>query len=275
MRVHALELEDQPWYPRGVRALVQDFLELANNLLPGTYDGFVSELEGALRTSGERHLLDLCSGSSGPVCRIAERLAARSLPVTATLTDLFPNIEAYERHAARTGGRIGFHPHPIDAANVPAELRGFRLLCNAFHHFAPAPARAILADAAAKQRGIAVVEMVSRHPLAVIFVFFGLLLSLVSAPFVRPFKLSRLFFTYLVPIVPITVLWDGLVSCLRVYTPAELRKMTEGLGTDRYRWKIGRLPMPGTLLELTYVIGLPASVQPNESGDPPAAGSPR
>ena len=32
-----------------------------------------------------------------------------------------------------------------------------------------------------------------------------------ATPFIRPFRLSRIFGTYVVPIVPITCWWDGLV----------------------------------------------------------------
>ena len=30
-------------------------------------------------------------------------------------------------------------------------------------------------------------------------------------------------FTYLIPICPLAFAWDGFVSCLRTYSPAELR----------------------------------------------------
>ncbi|MDQ3100808.1 MAG: hypothetical protein M3R08_05435, partial [Bacteroidota bacterium] len=35
-------------------------------------------------------------------------------------------------------------------------------------------------------------------------------------PFVKPFRLERLFFTWILPINILTVVWDGLVSVVRV-----------------------------------------------------------
>jgi hypothetical protein len=38
----------------------------------------------------------------------------------------------------------------------------------------------------------------------------------VATPFIRPRSLPRWLWTYLVPIVPLTTCWDGVVSLLRV-----------------------------------------------------------
>ena len=35
--------------------------------------------------------------------------------------------------------------------------------------------------------------------------------------------------TYLLPIVPLAVLFDGFVSCLRTYTPAEIRDLAQAV----------------------------------------------
>jgi hypothetical protein len=70
----------------------------------------------------------------------------------------------------------------------------------------------------------------SRRPLVVAAIFLMPLVVLLVTPMIRPFRWSRLFWTYLVPAVPFLVLFDGVVSCLRTYTPDELRELTRGLG---------------------------------------------
>ena len=40
-------------------------------------------------------------------------------------------------------------------------------------------------------------------------------------------KVSQLLFTYLLPLGPILIFWDGLVSCLRTYFAADLELMTD------------------------------------------------
>ena len=50
---------------------------------------------------------------------------------------------------------------------------------------------------------------------------------LLLTPAIRPFRWSRLFWTYVIPAVPALVLFDGIVSCLRIYSPEELRALEE------------------------------------------------
>jgi len=85
-------------------------------------------------------------------------------------------------------------------------------------------------------------------------------------PFRRPFRWSRLLWTYLIPVIPFVLFFDGLISCLRSYSPAELREMTKGLATDDYRWEIGEKSGGLLPLRVTYLVGCPGSVFA-ESGD--------
>ncbi|MGH7607197.1 MAG: class I SAM-dependent methyltransferase, partial [Gemmatimonadales bacterium] len=106
-----------------------------------------------------------------------------------------------------------FHAAPVDARAVPAALDGFRTLFTSFHHFRPAEARAILADAVARRQGIAIFEAVRRAPLDIALVAFTGLAMLAAAPFIRPFRWSRLAWTYLPPVLPLVGTFDGIVSC--------------------------------------------------------------
>jgi len=85
---------------------------------------------------------------------------------------------------------------------------------------------------------------------------FAPLFVLLAAPFIRPFRWSRLAWTYLL-VLPVVALIDGVVSCLRTYTPSELRAMTAQLHAPGYAWEVGEerarlLPVP-----VTYLIGVP------------------
>lgn len=55
------------------------------------------------------------------------------------------------------------------------------------------------------------------------------LMVLVMMPFIRPFKISRLIWTYAVPLTPLLTPIDGTVSCLRTYSVDEPRELTRGL----------------------------------------------
>lgn len=247
-RMHLFEIEDQPWCPAAIRDGGTDFLQFA--LRTGkNYAPVAPFLNGVLARLGERRVVDLGSGGGGPWLGLAGAVDAE-----VTLTDRYPNVEAFRRARAQTGGRLGFHAEPVDAAAVPAGLRGFRTLFTAFHHSTPAEARAILADAVRSGQGIGVFETTERSARCIAAMLFSPLLVLAATPFIRPFRWSRLLWTYLVPLVPLLVLWDGIVSCLRSYTPDEMRALAEGLGD--YDWEAGQLtghaPIP-----VTYLVGTP------------------
>jgi hypothetical protein len=71
----------------------------------------------------------------------------------------------------------------------------------------------------------------------------------------RPFRWSRLFFTFIIPIIPFALLFDGITSCLRAYSQPELHALVEGLNTPTYQWQIGE--ERSGLLPVTYLIGRP------------------
>ncbi|HEY6079826.1 MAG TPA: hypothetical protein VIW29_13520, partial [Polyangiaceae bacterium] len=170
------------------------------------------------------------------------------------LTDLYPNRAAFASATERANVPVVAEPEPVDARAVPARLEGVRTLFNAFHHFKPTNAAQILSDAAAARTPILIVEGTERSPAAVIgMLLFVPLFVLLLTPFVRPFSIGRLLFTYLIPIAPVLILFDGIVSCLRSYTLAELRELCEGLETDTYRFHIGVKQSRGQ--RLTYLLG--------------------
>jgi hypothetical protein len=89
-------------------------------------------------------------------------------------------------------------------------------------------------------------------------IFFGIGALLAVTPFIKPFRWSRLLLTYAVPVVPVCTLWDGIISCLRVYEPNELKALVATLPPNDYRWDCGRLPIPRMPTALTFLIGAPA-----------------
>jgi hypothetical protein len=262
-RVHLFELEDQPWFPRILRDAGTAYLEFAARMA-GHSAALAPTLEQALAACDEKRIVDLCSGGAGPVGAIVEELARRGIEVHALLTDFYPNEGSLARVAARSSGRIDWRPEPVDAMHVPRELAGVRTLFNALHHFRPEAARGILADAAAAGRPIAIFEVIGRQPAPLIGILFAPLLFALSLPFLRPFRWQWIPLTYLLPILPLFVLWDGLVSCFRVYSPAELHALVDSLEPrhrDAYDWDIGRIRMPGPPVFATYLVGVPRAAQ--------------
>jgi hypothetical protein len=83
---------------------------------------------------------------------------------------------------------------------------------------------------------------------------------LLLMPRVRPRRLLPLVLTYLPPILPALIWWDGLASTLRTYTPGELKAMAAEVSVDGYDWKVQELKVPGAPIPVLCLLGGPAGV---------------
>lgn len=261
-RRHLVELEDLPWFPAVLRDGGTAYLELMGRL-SGHARLLTPPLADLLAATGQRRVVDLCSGAGGPVGEVVEALAERGQEVTVTLTDAYPNLPSLRRVAARSGGRIGLSEAPVSASSVPADYAGVRTIFNAFHHFRPEQARSILADAVSARRPVAVFELVSREPamLAALLLSVPLVVTL-SMPFWRPFRWQWIVFTWLIPVMQLFVLWDGVVSWLRIYSEEELRELVASIDAPGWEWKIGRIQLGGAPLHASWLTGRPVELGP-------------
>ena len=216
-------------------------------------------LAAALNRMGTSQIIDLCAGGAGPWLTLETELA-KTGEVQILLSDFFPNEKAFRYTLEQSGGRIRFHPERVDAMNVPSSLKGVRTIISALHHFHPEQVQAILADAVNTRQAIVVIEGSDHRLHGSLFMLTMPLFMLLLMPFVKPFRWSRLFFTYLVPILPIVGLWDGTVSMLRTYTPEELREIIGRIpAQETFSWDINTQAIPGSPIGITYLIGTPNS----------------
>ena len=264
------ELHDQPLFPGFLRDLVTDALEAMWNT-QDTYGLIVPRLQRALAEAGTNRVIDLCSGGGGPWLRLSrDLLEGDELAPTILLTDKYPNQRAFCRIRAASREMVDFHPDPVDATHIPPELAGFRTMFSTFHHFAPGEARAMLKDAFEQGQGIAVFETAKCDARTMLAVFLVPLLSLGLAPGIRPFRWSRVFWTYCLPVIPFTLWFDGMLSCLRSYSQADLRESIAEFTSESYRWEVGE--ERGRLVSITYLIGCPAGKRELEESELEAAG---
>ncbi len=253
-RLHLFELEDQSWFPESIRDVGTDYMRFVAEVAK-PYRAMVPRLQRALASTGSPGILDLCSGGAGPIVAIQDQLANRGCKVPVTLTDKFPNRAAFEHARRNSNGDVGFVDSPVDATAVPSNLAGFRTLFSGLHHFRPELARLILQDAVNQRQPIAVFEVAQRRLHYLLGTLLLPLALLLSTPFVRPFRWSRLFWTYAVPVVPAFLTWDAFVSCLRSYSVREMYELIDGIGGQDYHWEIG--VESASTVPVSYLIGCP------------------
>lgn len=257
-RRRLIELHEQSWFPRDLRETVTLLLQFLLNLL-GYYRIAAPLLLDAIQRTGSSSVVDLCSGSGGPWFELAPLLnrVSKDREVSVYLTDKFPT-GASSTYTYKSTHQVAFWTESIDAECVPLALTGFRTIFNSFHHFEPARAMRILRDVVKRREGIAIFEVPRRDFLTFCSAALMALGTFVFSPFVKPFRFSAFFWTYIVPVIPFVMWFDGVVSCLRSYTLPELRQLAEA-ASHEYRWIAGTLERKLGLIPIrvTYLVGLP------------------
>ena len=251
-RIHLFEFEDQKWFPGFLRNYGTDFLQFLSNKTK-LYQPILPILEKGIRANGANQIVDLASGGGGGLLWLNSELKKTFPDLNIILTDYYPNVKAFE-YTKQQADNFEFVTTSVDARKVPEELKGFRTQFLSLHHFRPEDAQGILQNAVDAGCGIGVFEAQESSFPSILAMLFSPISVLLSTPFIRPFKLGRLIFTYLIPIVPLFVLWDGVVSCLRTYSVEEMKDLVAGLeGADTHDWEIGKVKSgPGVVL---YLLG--------------------
>jgi hypothetical protein len=196
---------------------------------------------------GARQILDIGSGGGAQVATLLKYLDQKDAP-RFVLSDLYPQPEAYRELQARYGAeRLGYLDGPVSFAQLPAEYRVLTIF-SAFHHLPPQAAAALIEEVVERRDGICIVEFTRRTPLDLLSMFPAFFVNMLAPLTAERFKLGKLLWGTLVPVIPAMVCYDGFISALRSYTVSELKDLlppgTEARFSIRHGevgW--GRLPL--------------------------------
>lgn len=261
-RIDFVELHDLDRTPAVLRTLHTESIVLIYRLTDAAR-AYSVPLSLALREGASHRIVDLCSGSGGPLPLIQRRLHREGIHTQVMLTDLVPNVRAFHRVEAENRRllpdeccSVNHVSSPVDATACTVE--GTRTIYGAFHHFPPPLAARMLQNAVDTRSPIVVVDTRRSWLYVLLFPFLITLATLLAAPFQPnplPRYLLRLVLTYLVPVLPFMMFFDSVVSFLRMYGRGELRRMVDGLaGTETFTWTIGVVP---GFTGAQYLIGTP------------------
>jgi hypothetical protein len=201
--------------------------------------------------------VDCASGGGSGLLNLAKNLKQDYPHLKIILTDYYPNVKAFERTKAEDPQVFHFERSSVNAMELPAHLHGrFRTLFGAFHHFRPTDARQILQNAVDTHSPIAIFEPVGKNAMSIISMVFVILNVLLFTPFIRPVRWSVLPFIYILPIIPLYILWDGIASIIRAYSDNELNEIVNTLtDKDSFEWEISLVK--NGAMPINYLLGIP------------------
>ena len=178
------------------------------------------------------------------------------------LTDIHPHLDAWEA-AAKKSENLRFIAQSVDAGDAPRDLgqekgKGvFRLFNLAFHHFDDKLAARILKNTLERSAGFGIFELQGRTLSSLFTVSMMWPLLLLITPFHFWRSPGHLFFTYIVPVVPFVLVFDGWVSSLRTRSPEEVLALMEGMvEAEGWRFRSGSEVHTWPTGEMTWFIGV-------------------
>ncbi len=252
-RIHLFEFEDQKWFPAFLRNYGTDFLQFLSNKTK-MYRPIIPILKKGLDKTKTNTIVDLASGGGGGLIWLNSELKKDIPDLKIILTDYFPNVPAF-KYTKRQADNFEYIETSVDAKQVPEDLKGLRTQFLSLHHFKPKDAQLILQNAINSESSIAIFECQERSLPSILAMLFSPLSVVFVTPFIRPFKIGRIIFTYLIPIVPVFVLWDGIVSSLRTYSVKEMKALIAKLdGHEDYDWEVDRIKSGPSIV--LYLLGI-------------------
>lgn len=265
-RIHLFEFEDFSWFPAWIRKYMTRLIIVMHRLL-GTPDELASLINRALRETNSYSIIDLCSGSGGPLPEVHRILKEKYgfSDLKLTFTDLYPDQDFARRINSKGNPEITCQTEPVDAINISPDKKGLRTMVASMHHMKPDVARGILRNAKENRQPICIYE-ISDNSFPTLLWWVALPLNFLTCfiitPLARPVSLRHLFFTYVIPVIPFFFAWDGAVSNVRTYTLGDLDELLEGLKSDDYKWEKGKIEGKAKKL---YLLGIPVSDQEQRS----------
>ncbi len=255
-RIHAFEFCDQSWFSGVWREAYLDGLNFLFRL-GGVYARMHEPFARWALQAGHGRVLDLASGGAGPIATMiaSERDDGTPFPHV-TLSDLYPDQEAFRRLKAAYPRLVDFISDPVEAAAGANPFRNapLRSICSGFHHLRPDQARQLLAATTEFGDGLFVMEPMPCSWFSPLWSLPNLLVLTAAPFFARRFSLKKLAITTLLPLIPLVIVFDGVVSALRMYRPEEVLELVPEHARRSWRWAWGTQRYLG-FYKATYLFG--------------------
>lgn len=244
-RIQLFEFEDQKWFGPSFRVALTKVLEVLDRVT-GLHGVLAHELDQLISKTGQKKLFDYGSGSGGAMPETLKLLKAKYPDIQLELSDLFPDEKYAQIYNDDKNDSITYNLKPVDASNANHKHDGIKTLINSFHHLTPEVATKVLKTAQDNNDTIIIYEM-AENKIPTIIWWLGLpiglvlvsVMALLLTPFVKKLTLHQLFFTYLIPIIPLCYAWDGQASMPRIYTREDIQELLNCFERkEGYEWTI-------------------------------------
>jgi hypothetical protein len=218
--LNLFEFNDLPWIPGVFRETLLDLMEFCNRGFRSFNQWAAGQALDYARRQRCRTIVELGAGS-GPMTQL---LAGRAEKENICLVpcDLFPDLPGYRAMQQQHPGTVRPVFEPVDFSQ-PHDFgpSAAAVLVGTFHHIPQGLRSETLRALTQSARHVMVFEPLRNTLLSILLVFTAIFPALLL-PFYRfgsAGTLRRILWCWLIPVIPFMFLWDGVVSCLREWSP--------------------------------------------------------
>ncbi|MDA3969823.1 MAG: hypothetical protein PF442_00565, partial [Desulfobulbaceae bacterium] len=242
------EFNDSPRCPDFIRESILEVLG-ASIRDAGVYDRLAPRFIECCTEGGIREVLGIGAGSGESTAVFLDAvLQTVHTPPHIYISDLLPMVRVMAETCNRYPDLMTPIHHPVDIRNPSvAPDHDMRMVLSAFHHFDRELAATFLHDAREQKVAVFIAEPFTRSLKAFLPLFLHGFTSLArNGIFSTKMRLAKFIFTFLIPLIPLCLLWDGLVSMMRMYTEEEFMEMVAALpeSDQSYQWQYEEVQVP-------------------------------
>lgn len=244
MRIQSFEFGDIKEVPqfyhnylRALMSLLYEYLHIHRLWLP-----MIRKF--SQQNKGET-LLDPCAGSGHVNLLIAKELEKEEdfkFYLSDFMTDRAPKFAKQINEANHPN--IHYIEHSVDLLQMKDEVEFPKVFINSFHHFSPDQVAKIFRDHARVKKDILILEYCRKTPLNFFSMVTGPFIGMLLFPLIVEKKdiLWSFIFVFIIPLIPLMLLWDGVISSLRTYSRMDIEKilLQEGIKDFKVEFKSAR-----------------------------------
>jgi hypothetical protein len=215
---------DQTWLPLSLRHTLREILECGHSKPFRPYYDWATD--ATLRAAHQlhiEHIVELGAGTAPLTERLAMQLQGENIRLTPC--DDNPDVERYNELKRRFPVTVTPRMDSVNFANLTEKWgpKTILVLSATFHHIPSKQRRQVLENLLNTADHVLIYEPIRRTFLSGIFILLslvpGLLLPLLR--FSRFGRWRRFLWCWLIPVAPLMLVWDGIISCTRQWHTSE------------------------------------------------------
>jgi hypothetical protein len=223
--MHLFEFMDLPWMPSSLRATMRDILECGNSRPFRPYYAWVTdEIVQLAKKRGAKTVVELGAGTAPFTRHLLRHPDATSLSFV--VCDSNPDADAYRQLEDESQGRVRPIYEPVDISQTCVWGKDSLLvLSGMLHHIPSADRVAVLSKLRSCSKSVLVIEPLRCNLWSILFVPLSFVPAIVTPLryLRRGGRLRRFAWCWILPVAPIVFCWDGVISCIRMWSSRQWR----------------------------------------------------